>query len=382
MLVALRLATPAHARRRRRSVILRVPPPLAARARLSWLLPASGFGLWLRLAAASLVLLLPGRLVARAFGRRGPATAFVWSVAARRGRARADLRRRRLARPHARARARRQRRRAALLVAAPRRRTSCCRAGGLARSPASRSARRSGGSRASSRATRPSISAASASSTTSAPSRCAPSTSSRTAACTPATRSRSGTPGSPSSRSSPCRPDVGHPARAEHPRAARVRARLRDGTRVFRSTWLGLATMLVQVAMIALAPGGGGAYTSLELPGTVARQLLIPAAIDALLPLRAPAGAVCADARRGGHGSRVRPPDVRAVRGDAARRLRRRAAARRTRRRDPQWSRVGRVRRAGAARVLVARADRRRDAVAQPERVRAAPRGSTTTRAT
>ena len=63
-------------------MILRVPPlllslPLLA---LSWLLPASGFGLWLRLAAASLVLLLPGRLVARAFGRRGPATALVWSV--------------------------------------------------------------------------------------------------------------------------------------------------------------------------------------------------------------------------------------------------------------------------------------------------------------
>jgi hypothetical protein len=31
--------------------------------------------------------------------------------------------------------------------------------------------------------------------------------------------------------------------------------------------------------MIALAPGGGGAYTSLELPGTVARQLLVPAVI-------------------------------------------------------------------------------------------------------
>ena len=31
--------------------------------------------------------------------------------------------------------------------------------------------------------------------------------------------------------------------------------------------------------MIALAPGGGGAYTSLELPGTTARQLLVPAAI-------------------------------------------------------------------------------------------------------
>ncbi len=51
------------------------------------------------------------------------------------------------------------------------------------------------------------------------------------------------------------------------------------GREVFRSTWLAVGTMLAQVAMIALAPGGGGAYTSLELPGTTARQLLVPAVI-------------------------------------------------------------------------------------------------------
>ena len=50
-----------------------VPPillavPLLGVARL---LPAEGVGLWLRLAAATLVLLLPGRLVARALGRPG-----------------------------------------------------------------------------------------------------------------------------------------------------------------------------------------------------------------------------------------------------------------------------------------------------------------------
>jgi hypothetical protein len=61
----------------------RVPPlllavPLLGVARL---LPEHGFGLWLRLAAASLVLLMPGRLVARALGRNGPAEAFAWSVA-------------------------------------------------------------------------------------------------------------------------------------------------------------------------------------------------------------------------------------------------------------------------------------------------------------
>ncbi len=51
------------------------------------------------------------------------------------------------------------------------------------------------------------------------------------------------------------------------------------GRQVFHSTWLAVATMLAQVAMIALAPGGGGAYTSLELPATTARQLLVPAVI-------------------------------------------------------------------------------------------------------
>src|SRR4029078_9564694 len=52
---------------------------------------------------------------------------------------------------------------------------------------------------------------------------------------------------------------------------------LEMGRQVFRSTWLAVAVLLAQVGMIALAPGDGGAYTSLELPGTVARQLLVPA---------------------------------------------------------------------------------------------------------
>ncbi len=51
------------------------------------------------------------------------------------------------------------------------------------------------------------------------------------------------------------------------------------GIVVFRSVWLGVAALLAQVALIAFAPGGGGSYTSLELPGTMARQLLVPAVI-------------------------------------------------------------------------------------------------------
>src|SRR2546427_676947 len=45
------------------------------------LLPGHGFGLWLRLAAATLVLLLPGRAVARVLGSRSWAASFAWSVA-------------------------------------------------------------------------------------------------------------------------------------------------------------------------------------------------------------------------------------------------------------------------------------------------------------
>jgi hypothetical protein len=50
------------------------------------------------------------------------------------------------------------------------------------------------------------------------------------------------------------------------------------GREIFRSRSAGVATLLAQVGMIALAPGGGGAYRTLELPGTTARQLLVPAA--------------------------------------------------------------------------------------------------------
>ena len=51
------------------------------------------------------------------------------------------------------------------------------------------------------------------------------------------------------------------------------------GRQVFRSLWLAFAVLLAQVGMIAIAPGGGGAYTTLELPGTVARQLFVPVVI-------------------------------------------------------------------------------------------------------
>jgi hypothetical protein len=51
------------------------------------------------------------------------------------------------------------------------------------------------------------------------------------------------------------------------------------GTILFGSAWLGAATMLAQVALICLAPGHGGAYPVLDLPATAARQLLVPATL-------------------------------------------------------------------------------------------------------
>jgi hypothetical protein len=67
------------------------------------------------------------------------------------------------------------------------------------------------------------------------------------------------------------------------------------GREVFRSRTAGVATLLVQVGMIALAPGSGGAYRSLELPGTTARQLLVPTATIVFFRfVRAPSYALAA----------------------------------------------------------------------------------------
>jgi hypothetical protein len=52
----------------------------AALLGIARLLPESGFGLWLRLGAATFVVLLPGRLVARCLGQRTVAAALSWSV--------------------------------------------------------------------------------------------------------------------------------------------------------------------------------------------------------------------------------------------------------------------------------------------------------------
>ena len=51
------------------------------------------------------------------------------------------------------------------------------------------------------------------------------------------------------------------------------------GYALVRSAAAGVATALAQVALIALAPGDGGSYRVLDLPATASRQLLVPAAL-------------------------------------------------------------------------------------------------------
>ena len=161
-----------------------------------------GFGLWLRLAAATLVLLLPGRLLARALGMRGASAALAWSTALVGGalavtfavRASLDLTLALVLASGAVALVR------AVLADGRPARARRSRPLARSRSPGSPSAARSGSSTARSTATRSSTSAASGSSSTCRRSRCTHSTSSATAASTPATRSRSGMRGSGSSR--------------------------------------------------------------------------------------------------------------------------------------------------------------------------------------
>jgi hypothetical protein len=52
-----------------------------------------------------------------------------------------------------------------------------------------------------------------------------------------------------------------------------------SGKEVFRSAWGGVAVLIAQVSMFGLAAGYGGSYTALALPATSSRQLLVPAVI-------------------------------------------------------------------------------------------------------
>jgi hypothetical protein len=52
-----------------------------------------------------------------------------------------------------------------------------------------------------------------------------------------------------------------------------------SGVALFRSTWMGLCVLIAAVSAAALAPGHGGYYTLLSQPGTLDRYLLVPAAL-------------------------------------------------------------------------------------------------------
>ncbi len=57
------------------------------------------------------------------------------------------------------------------------------------------------------------------------------------------------------------------------------------GRALFNSVWGGVAVLAGQVAITGLAPGDGGAYDSLALPATAARQLLVPMVLASLFLL-------------------------------------------------------------------------------------------------
>jgi hypothetical protein len=65
------------------------------------------------------------------------------------------------------------------------------------------------------------------------------------------------------------------------------------GLALFRSAWMGVATLVAAVAVAALAPGHGGSYALLGQPGTLDRYVLVPAALTLFfLFLRHPAAAL------------------------------------------------------------------------------------------
>jgi hypothetical protein len=67
------------------------------------------------------------------------------------------------------------------------------------------------------------------------------------------------------------------------------------GTILFRSRWAGVATALAQFALLGLAPGHGGSYASLALPATASRVLLLPALLALVfMYIREPSGALLA----------------------------------------------------------------------------------------
>jgi hypothetical protein len=73
------------------------------------------------------------------------------------------------------------------------------------------------------------------------------------------------------------------------------------GYALFRAVGPAVGVACAQVAVTALAPGHGGAYTALDLPATASRQLLVPAALAlAFAYVRAPTRALLASTAAAG----------------------------------------------------------------------------------
>jgi hypothetical protein len=63
------------------------------------------------------------------------------------------------------------------------------------------------------------------------------------------------------------------------------------GTALFASRWAGVATSLAEFTLLGLASGTGGGYTSLALPATASRTLLLPALLALVFTyVRGPSG--------------------------------------------------------------------------------------------
>jgi hypothetical protein len=73
------------------------------------------------------------------------------------------------------------------------------------------------------------------------------------------------------------------------------------GATLFRSSWLGSAVLAANLALVSLAAGHGGSYVPLALPATASRQLLVPAVLTLVFAyLYAPARATLAGIAAGG----------------------------------------------------------------------------------
>jgi hypothetical protein len=65
------------------------------------------------------------------------------------------------------------------------------------------------------------------------------------------------------------------------------------GAALFRSAWAGVAVVIAQVTLTGIAAGHGGSLTSLALPATASRQLLVPALLALFFAhARGPSGAL------------------------------------------------------------------------------------------